>query len=79
MKIIFLVTRPKNQLWSQKCIFCKTVSGISIFGHFFCPFLRIPKYFPQKILKNLEYLIYYFKVLKDRPPLFDHPALLASN
>jgi hypothetical protein len=28
--------------------------AILIFGHFFCPFLKIPKYFAQKKLKKRE-------------------------
>jgi len=47
--------------------------AISIFGHFFCPFLKIPKYFAQKILekrinweKDLKkYILYFGKGLKE--------------
>ena len=50
-----------------KVFFCKTVSEILIFGHFFCPFLKFPKYFPQKIFNILSIIL---KSLKEKYNIF---------
>ena len=42
--------------------------AILIFGHFFCPFLKIPKYFAQKKLKKHEKRINWEKDLKNATP-----------
>jgi len=42
--------------------------AILIFGHFFCPFLKIPKYFAQKKLKKHEKKNKLGKGLKELNP-----------
>jgi len=46
-KLFFWWPDGKFQLWSHAIKFRKTDSPFSIFGHFFCPFLKFPKNFPQ--------------------------------
>ena len=52
MKIIFLVVTSKISLMVTRMYFCKSISAIFIFGHFFCPFLKFRKNFYQKNVKN---------------------------
>jgi hypothetical protein len=73
--LFFLSQHHKIKLWSHRSYFWQDFFGFSIFGHFFCPFLKIPKYFAQKYLekrinwkkdlKTRARHIYYKKQLKD--------------
>jgi len=61
-KLFFWYRHHKVKIWSHRSDFWQDFFGFSIFGHFFCPFFEIPKYFAQKYLKKYNIL---FKVFKD--------------